>query len=112
MKYRIEKLDKRHKGNENFKYRIEFLPDSRLSKRFLNFQTMREWCWKAFGASSELNLYDRLNMEREIENTDEEIPNPVWCWHQQVYDGNGLYIYLQTEKELTFLQLKWSLDQK
>ncbi|CAB4133664.1 hypothetical protein UFOVP257_386 [uncultured Caudovirales phage] len=112
MKYKIEKLDKRHKGNDDFKYRVEFLPDSRLNKRFSNFQHARKWCWDLFGESSEREMYDKIKTEREITDSDDPQFNPVWCWHHQIYNGNGLYIYLKSDHELVFFQLKWSVDQK
>lgn len=56
-KYKIIKLDRRHKGNGVFDYFIDFLAARQLpiDKRNEDFVTIRNWCWESWGPSQELD---------------------------------------------------------
>ena len=108
MHYEIIKLDGRYAGFDVFKYRVQFVkpPYGSQSLTFWeteiynNFCNVRNWCLETYGNSCERDM--RANIEA---------PNSQWAWHVNL-NTKDLYIYLQSDKELSFLQLKFQVDQK
>lgn len=107
----IQKLDKRHKGHEHFKYYVQIVaPVLRYGFRFPSilarastFLEMREQCWRTYGYSCELELYLQL-----VEDVDASKKlNKHYSWHM---DGReGIYrIYLKGDAERAWLSLLWS----
>ena len=96
MKLRIEKLDGRHKGSRSFAHRAVVL--GLTADRFIDFLTLREWCWDTWGPSCEREIY--LNSHYN------KVRNNPWVWH---YNGDysECYIYLTGSKELELFTLKW-----
>jgi hypothetical protein len=93
MKYKVTKMDRRHTGNHKFKYYVS-VKLTRLST-FGDFNSYREWCWNTWGPS----------MELKWATLDDA---PTWAW---MTEFNQLRIYLKSEKELAWFQLKWSSEQ-
>ena len=108
MHYEIIKLDGRFAGFDVFKYRVQFVKPPYRSQSltfweteiYNNFCTVRNWCLETYGNSCERDM--RVHIET---------PNPQWAWHVNL-NTKDLYIYLQGDKELSFLQLKFQVDQK
>ena len=109
--YTIEVLDKRHKNSELWKYRLKFnTSTSSRNLHFVAFHKFRVWCIEIYGASCERDMYEKTAVGFAYDALDGDYPmafNPTWCWHLDQFN-NGLYIYLRSEKELSFAQLKWN----
>lgn len=97
----IRKTDKRHTGSAMFAYLIEVKSNPGKfdrAARIAEFNTIRNWCWETYGASSDREHW--LTM-----NADNRFPvNAHWCWHTEF---NELKIYLATDKEANWAKLKW-----
>ena len=124
MNYNIQRLDKRFTYNHWFKYLIGF--PGRMSNRHgpLNFTRAQQWFTKTYGWSAEIrqyadihNYYDNTNrLGMRISHSGvvaqlAEIPNecnPHWSWTNGYSD---LRIYVATDQELAFFQLKFPVDQ-
>jgi len=96
MKFKIEKLDGRHKGNSSFTHRAVVL--GLTADRFIDFLTLREWCWNTWGPSCEREIYLNTHFNK--------IKNNSWAWHYND-DYNECCIYLTGSKELELFTLKW-----
>lgn len=83
------KLDARYTGYGRFKYFVGF-----RYKEMDEFVAVRKWCWETFGASCEMQIYDKVTN-----------PNTTWSW---VLDDYRSRIYFATEKEYNWFLLKWS----
>ena len=106
MYYRITKLDGRFAGSHKFQYRIEFVKSNLISwhpdefPMYEDYFIVRNWCIETFGHSCEREMLSKVKLE-----------NPQWAWHTNL-NSDDFYIYLQGDKELSFLQLKFQVDQK
>lgn len=90
MKYKVTKIDKRHRGAAEYKYFIEperYYPWIPARE---NIHNWRAWCWETWGASSELKY---------------EPAGSKWTWDTNSFKTR---IYLRTEKELTMFHLRWA----
>ena len=93
----LEKLDRRHVGNEFFKHRV-WISDGRR-EGLLPITEIRNWCWEVWGASAERDYFVTLSYMNQ------KIYNEHWAWHT---DANGhVYIYLTNDQALAFFKLKW-----
>ncbi len=91
-KYKIVKLDGRHKGAGLFDYYVEFSTGAvPVEQRRDDFVSVRNWCWESWGPAEELDFTKW--------GTD-----PRWAWWRDEYRAN---IYLN-EAELTAYLLKWN----
>lgn len=109
MHYEIIKLDGRFAGFDKFKYRVQFVkpPYNSQSLTFWeteiynNFCKVRNWCIETYGSACERDMLQYVS----INETNQ------WAWHVNL-NNKDLYIYLQSDKELALLQLKFQVDQK
>ena len=125
MNYTIQRLDGRFTFRKYFEYYIGFT--GRMSNRQgpLHFNQAQEWFTRTYGWSAEARQYEDIlryhatnqmlfqGVPRIIRNNDwtEDLPdccNRHWSWTNG-YDD--LRIYVATEKELNFFQLKWTNEQ-
>lgn len=108
---KFQKLDKRHKGHEYFKYYVQidapvanynsFRFNDLLSK-VGTFLDMREQCWRAYGSGQELEIYLIAVLG---EDTKEKL-NEHYAWSMDA--RTGIYrIYLKSDAELAWLSLLW-----
>lgn len=86
FKPKVKKTDKRYTGREHFGYFIDLLA---LGDEY-DFHDMREWCWRTWGASKELDEWLKYNHSHpswpfahgdEVKNCQ----NPHWCWVNDEY---------------------------
>ena len=91
-KYKIVKLDGRHKGHGLFDYFVDFQTASSIPRdtRRADFVEMRNWCWEVWGPAQEL---DFTGWGTE----------PSWAWWR---DGDRASLYFG-EQELSVYLLKW-----
>jgi hypothetical protein len=103
MIHRAKKLDKRYNGGGTFKYMVDlhkstvpnhnhYSSQIRLH-RIQEFVDIRIWCWETWGPSCEIASY--IPLDRDY----------VWSWEQE---HGHMRLYLKTDKELAWFQLKWS----
>ncbi len=89
----LTKLDGRHTGTQNFKYRVEVRGPR--DERVLQFVELREWCTQTWGRG----------VEREFANL---VKCANWGWHTGrdiLYDS--LFIYLVNDEDIALFKLKW-----
>lgn len=106
---KFQKLDGRHKGNEHFKYYIDFRaqPVHHSSFRFNNllamvaaFLDVREQCWRTYGYSCELEAY----LIAVHDNDANKKLNQHYAWSMN--SKTGTYrIYLKGDAEKAWLSL-------
>ena len=116
MKYKIfKRLDRRNTGFGHWEYYLDrprFLHTSqphyssnimKLYDSQQQFFKWREWCWKTWGSSKELDdwLEDLRNPRDQIIGHNEH-----WCWQHNQYNTR---IYLRSDKELSIFLLQWSV---
>jgi hypothetical protein len=92
----LEKLDRRHKGIDKFKYRVSFTANE---KGYEDFNKIRSDCWAIWGPSCELEFTYR----------DASFKTPVWAFNVDSYNSSRsyCYIYLASDDEASFIKLKW-----
>lgn len=125
MKYTVTRLDGRFSYREWFEYYIGFA--SVMSNRHgpVYYNDALKWFHETYGWSAEIRQYGKimqwtsntyinnlLNQKRQatgilVERSDH--CNPNWSWTNHYPD---LRIYVASEQELAFFQLKFPLDQK
>ena len=99
MTIRVKKLDKRHTGNNKFKYYIE--SNSLYSSEYYE---IRAWCWETWGPSKELHFWLKDNVRSLTPKEKITCQNEHWCW--QVGDTHHR-VYFRTDKELVLFKLRW-----
>jgi hypothetical protein len=129
MKYTIQRLDKRYSHADLFQYYIGF------SARQINdrgpecFNEVLQWFTRTYGWSAEIKQYTDIKrygtafnnvahaMQRKFNGhplgfrKPQSIPsccNELWSW-SNLYDD--LRVYVATDRELTFFQLAFPVDQ-
>lgn len=115
MKYEIVKLDGRFTFRELFEYCIKFSGRMGNSQGPLGFTQVQKWFFETYGWSAEIRQYADIvnwvnNNNRLLRGNPLELPdecNPCWSWTNG-YDD--LRIYVKSDKELNFFQLKWPND--
>lgn len=101
--FSVRKLDRRHVGGNNFRYRIEITDRGfPYPQKADLYRRMREWCRGIWGASAEVR-HDRMFRINGFEHND------YWCYDGERFDC--FYIYLKSEAELVMFELKWPVDQ-
>jgi hypothetical protein len=121
MKYEIAKLDGRFTYRDLFGYYIKFSNRMAVDHGPLKFNDAMRWFTDTYGWSAEIRDYSKMQKWtrqatswmgsarfQSAHGILEQMPdhcNPHWSWTNG-YDD--LRIYVATEKELNFFQLKWS----
>ena len=104
LELKFTTLDKRHRGNDTFKYYVEVwekVHSYRFKQRYVPFFKLRCLCAETWGMSCEREMYLKSQHEN---NT--EILNNHWAWHTDL--NNSQYrIYLKSDEERAWLLLKW-----
>ena len=116
MKYEIVKLDGRYTHRDLFQYCIKFGQRMGVNRGPLCFTQAQRWFFETYGWSAEIRQYDDIvrwfkTNNRWINPTPMDLPpecNPHWSWTNG-YDD--LRIYVASDAELTFFQLKFSSEQ-
>ena len=115
MKYEIVKLDGRFSYRNLFQYCIKFGGRMSLSRGPLHFTQVQRWFSDTYGWSAEIRQYAEIRQwimtnNRMLKGSPSEVPeecNPHWSWTNG-YDD--LRIYVATDAELNFFQLKYPCD--
>ena len=92
----VSKLDRRHKGYNQFTHYIVPVWSSTLSDK-LKFFEWRKWCWTTWGPG-----YER---EIALELGGEQFEVCRWAWHTE---HNARRLYFASEKELNWFVMTWS----
>jgi len=123
MKYDIAKLDGRFTYRELFAYCIKFSNRMAVDQGPLKFNDALKWFTETYGWSAEIRDYSKMQKwtvqntqwmgnYRLIQSVLKEAPehcNPHWSWTNG-YDD--LRIYVKSESELSFFQLRWPATEK
>lgn len=123
MKYKIHRLDGRFSYRKWFAYYIGFTGTMANGQGPLHFNDALKWFMETYGWSAEIRDYAKMHAWTTLSSTwtvnrgritvaDEELPghcNPHWSWTNG-YDD--LRIYVATDAELAFFQLKHSQEQQ
>lgn len=89
IKYKIQKLDRRHTGREQFSHYVE-------THYKLTFLELRNWCWSQFGPGMERDWVIDLGSRNYTVSR--------WAWHTE---HNCQRIYFTGGAELTHFLLVW-----
>ena len=122
MKYEIAKLDGRFTYRDLFEYYIKFSNSMTRGHGPLHFNSVLEWFRDTYGWSAEIRQYNNMmswtTASRNVMNQFpkatgilSELPdccNSHWSWTNG-YDD--LRIYVASDRELNFFQLRWSCEQ-
>ena len=123
MKYTVTRLDGRFSYREWFEYYIGFTSAMTSQQGPVHYNDTLKWLFETYGWSAEIRQYGRimqwtsnvyintlLNQRQATHNLIErsEHCNPHWSWTNHHPD---LRIYLATDKELQFFQLRWPCEQ-
>ena len=132
MKYTIQRLDKRYSYSDLFQYYIGFTKSMMNNRGPEHFNDTLRWFTKTYGWSAEINQYSGMLKYYTISNgmvslmhtkfrnhpllqqpSTPQKPFPeccknVWSWSNTFDD---LRIYVATDRELTFFQLAFPIDQ-
>ena len=118
MKYEIAKLDGRFTYRDLFGYCVKFSNSMARGDGPLHFNAVLEWFRDTYGWSAEIRQYNNMmswtTASRNVMNQFpkatgilSELPeccNPHWSWTNG-YDD--LRIYVASDRELNFFQLRW-----
>lgn len=124
MKYEIIRLDGRFTYRDLFEYCIKFSNRMAVSQGPLQFNDALKWFMETYGWSAEIRDYTK--MEKWVHHTStwmksyntpaagimDKAPdhcNPHWSWTNGYED---LRIYVKSDAELNFFQLKWPNESK
>lgn len=126
MKYEIQKLDGRFTYRDLFGYCIKFSSSMARGQGPLHFNSVLEWFRDTYGWSAEIRQYD--NIIKWVSNNQlisrqarspalaqgiliekPDACNTYWSWTNG-YDD--LRIYVKSDAELNFFQLRWPCDQR
>lgn len=116
MKYEIQRLDRRFTYRDLFEYCIKFGGRMSMSCGPLHFTQVQRWFTDTYGWSAEVRQYSDIvtwisNSNRWLKGSPIDMPeecNKYWSWTNG-YDD--LRIYVATDAELNFFQLKFPCDQ-
>jgi hypothetical protein len=92
----VNKLDRRHKGYNQFTHYIVPVWSNTLNDK-LKFFEWRNWCWATWGPGME--------REQAIEFGSDQYHVGRWAWHT---DERQKRLYFATEKELNWFVMTWS----
>ena len=122
MKYEIAKLDGRFTYRDLFEYYIKFSNRMAVDHGPLKFNDVMKWFSDTYGWSAEIRQYNNMmswtTASRNVMNQFpkatgilSELPdccNSHWSWTNG-YDD--LRIYVASDRELNFFQLRWPCEQ-
>jgi hypothetical protein len=123
MKYEIAKLDGRFTYRDLFEYYIKFSNRMAVDHGPLKFNDAMRWFTDTYGWSAEIRDYNKMHKWTQqttqwmgsrfqaSQGVLEQLPdhcNSHWSWTNG-YDD--LRIYVATDKELNFFQLRWPCEQ-
>jgi hypothetical protein len=94
-------LDKRHNGNEFWKYYIQQPVLPTVTESVRTFFLWRQWCWAEWGASKELCYFDDTDLFDDL-----DCSNTKWCWSSMVANKNR--IYLRDDQAASMFALRWT----
>lgn len=101
MEIKLIELDGRHNGFKDWKYYVKppITQHYKINKQL--FFNWREWCWKTWGPSKELTMFDNTDLFDGVHSS-----NAHWCW---LNDEHGrCRIYLKTDEDASAFILNWS----
>ena len=120
MKYEIAKLDGRFTYRDLFGYCIKFSNRMAVDHGPLKFNDVMKWFSDTYGWSAEIRDYNKMQKWtrqatswmgsarfQSAQGILEQMPdhcNPQWSWTNG-YDD--LRIYVASDRELNFFQLRW-----
>jgi len=115
MKYDIQRLDGRFTYRDLFQYTIKFTNRMSNNQGPQQFAEAQKWFFDTYGWSAEIRQYAEIRAwittnNRVLKGTAAEIPdecNPYWSWTNG-YDD--LRIYVASDRELNFFQLRWPYE--
>lgn len=97
---KLIKLDKRYAGYPTWKYYVERPYTFPVDHAKHLFYEWREWCWREWGPSKELQEYDNRDLFDGLRSS-----NPHWCW---LVDRHRIpRIYLRTDEDASAFSLRW-----
>jgi hypothetical protein len=101
MQITVKKTDKRHTGNDRFKYYVEVKATTTGEYKLMQekFYELRQWCWETWGPSREIDQYTYF------EGNWTEDQNITWSW---INDEHRSRLYLGNKEEAAHFALKWS----
>ena len=122
MKYKVNTLDGRFKYRKWFKYYIGFSTSMINDQGPMQFNRALQWFFDTYGWSAEIRQYNNMmswtTASRNVMNQFpkatgilSELPdccNSHWSWTNG-YDD--LRIYVASDRELNFFQLRWPCEQ-
>ena len=125
MKYQIQKLDRRYRYDAWFEYYIGFSGRMSVGRGPEQFNCAQRWFIDTYGWSAEVKQYEEMyhwNLPLRpapmisvkggwVRPRPKQLPldcNPYWSW-TNCYDD--LRLYVKSDAELSFFQLKFPLDQ-
>jgi hypothetical protein len=94
----VTRLDKRHKGHNQFSHYIVPVWSSQLADK-LEYFKWRTWCWDMWGPG--------IEREEAITWGSDYYQVVRWAWHT---DERQKRLYFATEKELNWFVLTWSSE--
>ena len=97
--FNVIKLDKRHHGNQAYKYAIDcnvVSVHTNFGVRITNYRTYRDWLIDTYGHSCELNLLHHLNSDY-----------PIWSWKYE-HSPTTLKLFIKDDTILSNFLLKFS----
>jgi hypothetical protein len=124
MKYEIIRMDGRFTYRNLFEYAIKFSNRMAVDHGPLQFNDALKWFFDTYGWSAEIRDYSKMQKWvtvfpgiktqpfRIAQSILTEIPvhcNPHWSWTNG-YDD--LRIYVATDAELNFFQLRWPNERR
>lgn len=108
------KMDRRHTGNEYFKYYVKVAskPIGKYGTQNYNthaaiimFNILRNWCIDTWGPSCELNTYMMFAFNNAKNNFSHPgLINQHWAWN---CIDQQKRIYLIGDEELAWVELRW-----
>lgn len=118
MKYEILRLDGRYTYRDLFSYCIKFSNRMSVGKGPEQFNQAQKWFFDTYGWSAEIRNYDEIRkwytksvpimaVKGRWATPQTDLPetcNPHWSWTNGYED---LRIYVKSDAELNFFQLKW-----
>ena len=111
MNFKTVSLDSRYRGNQAFKYRLEFFRYNSIHEPEMHcqFQEMCEWLWENYGPGCEQDHYYSLiaQITKSGNAANAKQVGPQWAWHIDPKYKTP-YIYIRTDEILSHIKLKWT----
>ncbi len=118
MKYKIQRLDRRHAYHQLFDYYISFSRTMWHDQGPLNFSRCQKWFIDTYGWSAEVQIYTDIKdwsyrsavlpKSATVDTDLSTVCNPNWSWSNSV--NNQYRIYVASDAELSFFCLSHPVD--